>query len=77
MYFLLTNQTHQSELVVNLSQIKHNILFWLLVSESNLRARLLIEFAALPIVIIAVDAGHIDEHVNHFRAYLVVHHRDG
>ena len=49
--------------MVNLSQIKHNILFWLFVSEPNLRARLLIEFAALPIVIIAVDAGHIDEHV--------------
>lgn len=60
MNFALVDQAHQSKALVDLSQVQYDVLCRVLVSQSDERARLFIEFAAASLLINAVNTGHVD-----------------
>ena len=71
------NQTHKGKALIDLSKVENNIFCWVLVAESDERARLLVKLGACTIFILPIDASHVDENVNQLRANLVVLHVNG
>lgn len=73
----LVDQADEREALVHLSQIEHDVLGGVRVPQSDEGARLLVELAAAAVLVNAVDAGHVNEHVDQFGADLVVLHVHG
>ena len=69
----LINEADEGEALVDLAQVEYDVLLVVSVRESDDRARLLVELRAV-LLIVPVDAGDVDQHVNELRAYLVVLH---
>jgi len=74
--FALIDEADEGEALVNLPQVEHNVLLVISVGQSDDRGTFLVELAAV-VVIVAVDAGDIDEHVDELGADLIVLHVDG
>ena len=72
----LIDQTHQSQAFVHLSQVEHDVLVGIRVTESDKRARLFVELATATILVHSINTCHINQHVNELRTYLVVLHID-
>lgn len=62
--FALVDETHERQTLVHLSQVQHNVLSRVLVRKPDERAALLVELAAAPFFVDAVDASHVDQHVD-------------
>ena len=72
----LVDQANKCETGVNLSQVKHNVLLVVLVGKSDDARAFLVEFGSI-LLIVPIDAGHINQHVDQLRADFVVFHVDG
>jgi hypothetical protein len=72
--FAFVNETHERQTLVHLSQVQHDVFSRVLVRKPDERAALLVEFAATPFLVDAIDASHVDQHVDQLRTYFVVLH---
>ena len=72
----LIDQTHECKALIDFSQVKHNVLLIVRVCQSDDRRRLLVKLASV-LLVVAVDARDINEHIDQFRADLVVLHVHG
>lgn len=70
----LINEANQGQALVHFPQVEHYVLRGVRMPQPNKRTGLLIEFAAATFIIDAIDARHIDQHVDQLRTNLVVHH---
>jgi hypothetical protein len=75
--FGLIDQAHQRQVVVNLSQVEHNIFLGVRVAKTDVRAGFFIELTARAIILHSVDARNVNQHVNQLRTNLVVQHING
>lgn len=73
--FTLVNQADQSQTLVHLSQVEHNVLLVVCVCKTNDRRGLFVELASA-FFIAAVDASHVDKHIDQLGADLIMLHVD-
>ena len=74
--FTLIDQADQSQTLVHLSQVKHDVFLVVCVRQLDDRRRLLVKLRAV-FLIIAINAGHVNEDVDELGADFVMLHIHG
>ena len=73
--FALVNKANEGETFVDFTKVEHDVFLVIGVGQSDNWGGLLVEFWAI-LLVITVDASHINEHINQFWADLIVLHVD-